>query len=71
MKIVFKGQADLKDELEEYDDEDIFNLDEAALFFCLLPDRTVILNLTTRNQEVQGIIFRVDDMLAGFDSSVF
>ena len=44
MKIVFKGQADLKAVLEEYDAEDIFNLDEAALFFRLLPDRTVMLH---------------------------
>ena len=41
---MFKGQADLKAVLEEYDAEDIFNLDEAALFFRLLPDRTVMLH---------------------------
>ena len=44
MKIVFKRQADLKAVLEEYDADDNFNLDEAALFFRLLPDRTVMLH---------------------------
>lgn len=43
LKVVLGGMEDLKTVLEEYDSSDCFNLDEAALFYRMMPERTIML----------------------------
>ena len=57
MKVVLKGREQLKEVLEEYEASDIFNLDEAALFFRLLPDRTVMVQPNEKGtKKVKGML---------------
>ena len=42
MKVVERGRADFQSLLLDYDAENIFNLDELALFWKALPDRTLM-----------------------------
>ena len=42
MKVVERGRADFQSLLLDYDAENIFNLDELALFWKALPDRTMM-----------------------------
>jgi hypothetical protein len=43
LKVVEQGQKDFKAIISDFKPEDVFNLDEFALFWKLLPDRFVFL----------------------------
>ena len=42
MNFATKGAEEIKEELDGLDPNDIFNLDEAALFFRMFPERTIM-----------------------------
>ena len=42
VEVAQEGREDLKAILEEYDPDNVFNLDEAGLFYLMLPDRSIM-----------------------------
>lgn len=70
LRVVLKGAAEIKAELEGLDPNDVYNMDEAALFFRLPPSRTLMAHPGEHGGKKSKVLFLVILVWSSLFSSI-